>query len=167
MRERMNAPLVQIVTLSLWLGAATFFSFAVAPALFATLPSRTMAGAVVGRTLPIVFYLGLAVGGIMIALQASSARGALRDARALCGCVMVAACGVAQLIVGRAHRPVAGGHRRSHRESAGGRRASRRVRTPARHQRRLAGPRDARGRRGARAGVARRAWPPIRMDTKL
>jgi hypothetical protein len=101
MRDRMNAPLIQIVLLSLWLGAATFFSFAVAPALFATLPSRTMAGAVVGRTLPIVFYLGLTVGGIVIALQASSDRGALRDVRALCGCVMVAACGVAQLIVGR------------------------------------------------------------------
>jgi hypothetical protein len=101
MRDRMNAPLIQIVALSLWLGAATFFSFAVAPALFATLPSRTMAGAVVGRTLPIVFYLGLTVGGIVIALQASSDRGALRDVRALCGCVMVAACGVAQLIVGR------------------------------------------------------------------
>lgn len=101
MRGRMNASLIQIVTLSLWLGAAAFFSFAVAPALFATLPSRTMAGAVVGRTLPIVFYLGLAVGAIVIALQASAARGALRDVRALCGCLMVAACGVAQLVVGR------------------------------------------------------------------
>lgn len=101
MRERMNASLIQIVALSLWLGAATFFSFVVAPALFATLPSRTMAGTVVGRTLPIVFYLGIAVGGILIALQASSDRGAIRDVRALCGCLMVAACGVAHFIVGR------------------------------------------------------------------
>jgi hypothetical protein len=101
MVERMNAPLVQIVTLALWLGAAAFFSFAVAPALFATLPSRTMAGAVVGRTLPIVFYLGIAVGAAVIGLQAADGRGALRDVRALCGCLIVAACAVSQFIIGR------------------------------------------------------------------
>ena len=39
MAERVNAALVQLVVLSLWLGAAAFFSFVVAPALFATLPS--------------------------------------------------------------------------------------------------------------------------------
>jgi hypothetical protein len=101
MVERLNAPLVQLVTLALWLGAGAFFSFAVAPALFATLPSRTMAGAVVGRTLPIVFYLGIAAGAIIIALQAAGGRGALRDVRALCGCLIVAACAVAQFVIGR------------------------------------------------------------------
>src|SRR5262249_32032166 len=101
MRGRMNAPLIQLVALSLWLGASAFFSFVVAPALFATLPSRTMAGAVVGRTLPIVFYLGIAAGAIVIALQASDGRSALRDARALCACLVVAACAVSQFIIRR------------------------------------------------------------------
>jgi hypothetical protein len=101
MVERVNAPVVQLVTLALWLGAGAFFSFAVAPALFATLPSRTMAGAVVGRTLPIVFYLGIAVGAIVVALQAASGRGGLRDVRALCGGLIVAACAVAQFVLGR------------------------------------------------------------------
>jgi hypothetical protein len=101
MVERLNAPLVQLVTLALWLGAGAFFSFVVAPALFASLPSRTLAGAVVGRTLPIVFYLGIAVGAITVALQAASGRGALRDVRALCGCLIVAACAVAQFVIGR------------------------------------------------------------------
>jgi hypothetical protein len=100
MVERLNAPLVQLVTLALWIGAGAFFSFAVAPALFATLPSRTMAGAVVGRTLPILFYLGIVVGAIIVALQAGSGRGALRDVRALCGCLIVAACAVAQFVIG-------------------------------------------------------------------
>ena len=44
--------------LALWLGAAGFFSAAVAPALFAVLPTRTLAGEVVGRVLPVVFYVG-------------------------------------------------------------------------------------------------------------
>jgi hypothetical protein len=97
----MNAPVVQIVTLAVWLGAAAFFSFVVAPAVFATVPSRTMAGAVVGRTLPVVFYLGIVAGAIVIALQASDGRSALRDARALCACLVVAACAVSQFIIGR------------------------------------------------------------------
>lgn len=101
MAERVNSPLVQIVVLALWLGAAAFFSFAVAPALFATLPSRTMAGQVVGRTLPIVFYLGMAAGAVVVVLQTTGGRGGIRDVRALCGCLMVAACAVAQFIIGR------------------------------------------------------------------
>jgi len=101
MSGRLNAPLVQLVLLALWLGAAAFFSFAVAPALFASLPSRTLAGQVVGRTLPIVFYLGMAVGAIVVAIQATSGRGGIRDVRAVCGCLMVGACAVAQFIIGR------------------------------------------------------------------
>jgi hypothetical protein len=98
---RTNAPVVQIAILSLWLGAASFFSFAVAPALFAALPSRTMAGQVVGRLLPIVFFAGIAVGAVVVWLQAAAGRWAIRDLRALCGCLMVAACAVAYFIIGR------------------------------------------------------------------
>jgi Domain of unknown function (DUF4149) len=101
MAERVNGPLVQLIILALWLGAAAFFSFAVAPALFATLPSRTLAGQVVGRTLPIVFYLGMAAGAVVVVLQTTGGRGGIRDVRALCGCLMVAACAVAQFIIGR------------------------------------------------------------------
>ncbi len=101
MAERPNAPLVQLVVLALWLGAAAFFSFAVAPALFATLPSRSLAGQVVGRTLPIVFYLGMIAGAVVVALQTAGARSGIRDVRALCGCLMIAACAVAQFIIGR------------------------------------------------------------------
>jgi hypothetical protein len=100
MAERVNAALVELVILALWLGAAAFFSFVVAPALFATLPSRTLAGLVVGRALPVVFYLGMAVGAAVVVLQTTGDRG-VRDVRALCGCLMVAACAVAHFVIGR------------------------------------------------------------------
>lgn len=99
MAGRLIAPHLQLVALALWLGAAAFFSFGVAPAVFASLPSRTMAGAVVGRTLPIVFYAGIAVGALVVILQAAGGRTALRDVTALCGCLIVAACGVAQFVI--------------------------------------------------------------------
>jgi uncharacterized protein DUF4149 len=96
----MSALLVQVVVLALWLGAAAFFSLAVAPALFATLPSRALAGVVVGRTLPVVFYLGMVAGAVLVVQQASTSRG-IRDVRAVCGCLMIAACAVSQFVIGR------------------------------------------------------------------
>lgn len=53
--------------LGLWIGAALFFSFAVAQSAFAVLPSRDLAGAVVNRTLMIVNYSGLIIGLILLA----------------------------------------------------------------------------------------------------
>lgn len=58
---------LRTLLVALWLGAALFFSFAVAPSAFAALPSRELAGAVVNRTLSIVNYAGLAVGLILLA----------------------------------------------------------------------------------------------------
>jgi len=54
--RRSEPEVLQLATLAVWLGAALFFSVAVAPALFAVLPSRTLAGEVVGRLLPGIFY---------------------------------------------------------------------------------------------------------------
>jgi hypothetical protein len=53
--------------LALWLGAALFFTAAVAPGAFAVLPSRELAGAVVNRTLTILNYGGFIVGLILLA----------------------------------------------------------------------------------------------------
>lgn len=52
---------------ALWLGAALFFSFAVAPSVFSVLPSRELAGSVVNRTLAIVNYSGIVIGLILLA----------------------------------------------------------------------------------------------------
>jgi len=99
MLGRVGASLLQVATLALWLGAASFFSFALAPALFATLPSRALAGAVVGRALPVVFYAGMLVGVVVVGVQTTGGRGGIRDVRAICGCLVVAACAVAQFVV--------------------------------------------------------------------
>jgi hypothetical protein len=53
----------RLLLLGVWLGAAVFFSFAVAPSAFAVLPARELAGAIVTRTIGIVN-----VGGFIVAL---------------------------------------------------------------------------------------------------
>jgi hypothetical protein len=52
---------------ALWLGAAVFFTVAVAQSAFAVLPSRELAGAMVNRTLAILNYSGIVVGLILLA----------------------------------------------------------------------------------------------------
>ncbi len=58
---------LRILLLGLWLGAACFFSFAVAPSAFGVLPSRELAGLIVNRTLAIINYSGFTVGLILLA----------------------------------------------------------------------------------------------------
>ena len=53
--------------IALWLGAAVFFTAAVAQSAFAVLPSRELAGAMVNRTLAILNYGGIVVGLILLA----------------------------------------------------------------------------------------------------
>jgi len=54
---------VRLLLIGLWLGAAVFFSFAVAPSLFAVLPTKDLAGAVVYVALRIInlsaFFIGI------------------------------------------------------------------------------------------------------------
>jgi hypothetical protein len=48
--------------LAAWIGAAALVAAVVAPAAFSVLPTRALAGALVGRVLPVIFIAGLAVG---------------------------------------------------------------------------------------------------------
>lgn len=57
----------RVLLLGLWLGAACFLSFALAPSAFAVLPSREAAGAIVNRTLLILNYSGIVIGLILLA----------------------------------------------------------------------------------------------------
>lgn len=50
-----------IPVLAAWLGAALLTATVVAPAAFAVLPSRSLAGALVGRVLPVLFISGSVV----------------------------------------------------------------------------------------------------------
>lgn len=89
--------------IALWLGAAIFFSFAVAPSVFSVLPSRELAGSVVNRTLAIVNYSGIAVGLILLAGSYISRQNANRVKlwleRGLL-LLLTAACAFGQFIIG-------------------------------------------------------------------
>jgi len=97
--DRVPTSTVQIAILSLWLGAAAFLALAVAPALFAELPTRTLAGTVVGRILPPVFYSGMVTGAIVLALQVLERRGWTWRGREMAGVVIVASCAIAQFFI--------------------------------------------------------------------
>jgi Domain of unknown function (DUF4149) len=97
---RISPSLVEVAALAFWLGAAAFFSVAVAPALFAVLPTRTLAGEVVGRVLPGVFYSGIVVGLLIVIIEVAGHATWSWRGRETAGALIVVACGVAQLIVG-------------------------------------------------------------------
>lgn len=59
-----------------WLGAATLFIAVVAPAAFAVLPTRAMAGLLVGRVLPVLFYSGAGIGLLLFLNTQDWRRGA-------------------------------------------------------------------------------------------
>ena len=89
---------LSVVLLSAWLGAAILVATVVAPAAFKVLPTRTLAGAVVGQVLPVIFISGLIVAAIvtLINVRAPQERSWLASgllALMLLGCV------VAQFII--------------------------------------------------------------------
>ncbi|MFN2391351.1 MAG: DUF4149 domain-containing protein [Pyrinomonadaceae bacterium] len=92
----------RILLIGLWLGAACFFSFAVAPSAFAVLPSRELAGSVVSRTLAIVNYSGLIISLILLASsfvkQSETNRFRLLAERFLL-VIFGLACGVGQFVI--------------------------------------------------------------------
>ena len=84
--------------LSAWLGAGALFAAVVAPAAFAVLPSRTLAGALVGRVLPVLFIAGIVVALIGLVLDRAT-WGVLPRVRRGALVLVVVACGVAQFVV--------------------------------------------------------------------
>jgi MFS family permease len=96
---RSTPTLLELALLLVWLGAAILFSAIVAPALFATLPTRTLAGVVVGRVLPAIFYSGMVV-GLLTALLDWQSRGEWQwRGGASGGLLMLVACAIAQLVI--------------------------------------------------------------------
>jgi hypothetical protein len=97
--SRVSPSLIEVAVLAFWLGAAAFFSVAVAPVLFAVLPTRTLAGEVVGRVLPGVFYSGIVVGVMVAVIAVASRAGWSWRGREVLGALMAIACATAQFIV--------------------------------------------------------------------
>lgn len=92
------APLVAALVLSAWLGAAVFFSAIVAPAAFGALPDASAAGALVGATLPALFYAGIVAGLVSLGLGAPGASASARVARTVGAAGIALCCAVAQFV---------------------------------------------------------------------
>jgi len=93
----------RILLLALWLGAACFFSFAVAPSAFAVLPTREAAGSIVNRTLMILNYSGIVISLILLASSYLSGRNFNRIwlwIERILMLVMTAACAFGQFVIG-------------------------------------------------------------------
>lgn len=55
-----------LLSLVAWVGGLIFFSFVVAPAAFAIAPTRQLAGAIVGRCLAALHWIGLVSGVVFV-----------------------------------------------------------------------------------------------------
>ncbi|HEX5971127.1 MAG TPA: DUF4149 domain-containing protein [Gemmatimonadaceae bacterium] len=96
MTRAMFPAIGSIVLLALWLGAALIVAAVVAPAAFDVLPTRTLAGALVGRVLPVLFWSGSVIGLVVLWLGWRVPSAVPRSVAAL---VLVASALVAQLVI--------------------------------------------------------------------
>jgi hypothetical protein len=85
-----------MVAWSAWLGAALLTVAVVAPGAFAVLPSRSLAGSMVGRVLPVVLVAGMVVGLVVAALLGAAPGRRVPAVTALCA---AAACAVSHFLV--------------------------------------------------------------------
>ena len=87
--------LTAALLIAFWGGAAILTIAVVTPAAFAVLPTRTLAGSLVGRVLPALFLSGIAVGVTVAALALSAgSRGA-----AITAALAAVACAIAQFVI--------------------------------------------------------------------
>lgn len=94
---------IELLLIGLWLGAAVFFSLAVAPSVFSVLPSREMAGYVVNRTLTIVNFSGLAISLILLFMSfipRGEAKAIWAWLQRILLVIVAVACGAGQAIIG-------------------------------------------------------------------
>ncbi len=96
-RNQMRA-LMSVVFSALWGGAALIVVSTVAPAAFRVLPTRALAGALVGQILPVLFISGMAIGAMTLAL---TPRGAPRAVLRRIGSIgTLTGCVLAQVVIG-------------------------------------------------------------------
>jgi hypothetical protein len=90
---------VSALVLAAWLGATLYFSAVVTRAAFAVLPSRTLAGALVGQTLPILFDTGMLVGAMLAGVALLSSHGSARTASLAGGIAIAMLSAVARFVI--------------------------------------------------------------------
>ena len=91
---------LEVIVVAAWLGAAILTAAAVAPAAFRVLPSRTLAGALVGEVLPVIFVGGIVVAIAAMFLEMRAGNGGWRLTLAAPFIAMIIACVVAQFVIG-------------------------------------------------------------------
>lgn len=94
---------IELLLIGLWLGAAVFFSLAVAPTAFIVLPTGELAGFLVNRTLTIVNFSGLGIGVVLLFLTfvpRGEARAVWAWIQRLLLFAFILACGAGQAIIG-------------------------------------------------------------------
>src|SRR4029079_19697460 len=87
---------VRFRLLAFWVAASTGFSALVAPDTFDVLPTRTLAGLVVGRVLPVIFYAGLVIAAVDLVV---GLRGSQPIARIVTDAAMLITCAAAQFLI--------------------------------------------------------------------
>jgi hypothetical protein len=97
--SRRGVALAEAVAASAWLGAAMLFVAVVAPAAFAALPTRALAGSLVGAVLPALFYAGVVLGSGLIFASLVTRRTKLVTSGTVGGLVVAISCAVAQFVV--------------------------------------------------------------------
>lgn len=78
-----------LLTMVVWIGGIIFFSFLVAPTLFAMLPTQQLAGQVVNRLLSGLHDVGLVCGVVFLIASGYGTLKQARVARALCGAMIL------------------------------------------------------------------------------
>jgi hypothetical protein len=90
---------VAALLLAAWLGASLYFTVVVTRAAFAVLPSRTLAGALVGQTLPVLFDSGMLVGACLMASALLSPASAARTTSLAGGVVIAVLAAAARFVI--------------------------------------------------------------------
>ena len=93
---------IRLLLLGLWLGGSVFF-IAVAQVAFSVVPERELAGAIVGRSLTVLNFSGMALAVLILLMSFVTARGtnlALAWIDRLLIFIVAIACAVGQFVIG-------------------------------------------------------------------
>jgi hypothetical protein len=96
---RRGVDVAEVTVASAWLGAAMLFVAVVAPASFSVLPTRALAGALVGAVLPALFYSGIVAGLGFVFASLAGDRRRIVTAGTVGGLLIAVSCGAAQFVV--------------------------------------------------------------------
>lgn len=87
------------VLVTAWLGASLITVAVVAPGAFAVLPSRSLAGTMVGRVLPTLFVAGIAIGVVVALLSGGFGAAGAPRWTAVSALLASVACGISQFAI--------------------------------------------------------------------